>query len=114
LQLSENYGFIPFRTHQPGLSPPRLAAAGTARNRGRWHTGSHSEAGFKGNGSVIGLLITLLIYMLVLGLVWWVITLIPLPQPFGRIAQVVVLVLGIVLLLSLLLGVVGAPRVAIP
>ena len=38
---------------------------------------------------MISLLIAVLILCLIFGVVWWIITLIPLPPPFRQIAQVV-------------------------
>jgi hypothetical protein len=56
-------------------------------------------------------LLTLLIYFLVLllvfGLIWWVLTQIPLPPPIGKMAQVVVVVIFALILIFLLLSVIG-------
>lgn len=61
---------------------------------------------------MIGALITLLIYYIVLGLVAWlvlyVIDVIPLPDPFNRIARVVVIVVCVLVLIMLLLQLVGS------
>jgi hypothetical protein len=53
---------------------------------------------------MITLLIWLLFLVIIFGLVWWIITLIPLPAPFGQVAQVVVAVIFLLVLLSVLLG----------
>lgn len=45
------------------------------------------------------LLISIVIAMLVFGVLFWIISVIPIPEPFGRIAQVV---LGVVLLIWLI------------
>ena len=55
---------------------------------------------------MISLLITVLVIVLVCGVLWWVVTLLPLPAPFGRIAQVVIALIALFWLLSAL-GVVG-------
>jgi hypothetical protein len=52
----------------------------------------------------MNLLFTLLIYLLILGVVYWVITLIPLPAPFKTIALVIFAVLVIVILFNLVSG----------
>jgi hypothetical protein len=57
---------------------------------------------------VIGLLVTILIMCIVFGVIWWILTLIPLPAPFGRVAQVVVAVIFLIWLLYLLLPLAGA------
>ncbi len=52
----------------------------------------------------MSILITLLVYLAVIGILWWAITQIPLPQPFRVIAVVVVAIVSIFLLLSLVQG----------
>jgi hypothetical protein len=58
-------------------------------------------------------LIQLLVLVLVFGLVWYVITVIPLPQPFKMVAIVILAVILIVWLLSVagLLGTGGVVRI---
>ena len=56
---------------------------------------------------MIGLLINLLIIVLIFALVWWVITQLPLPPPFAKIAQVVVVVLACLVVIDLLAGLAG-------
>lgn len=56
---------------------------------------------------MIGLLINLLILCLILGLVWWVIGLIPLPDPFGLIVRVVFAVICVIILIDMLLSLGG-------
>jgi hypothetical protein len=52
----------------------------------------------------MNLLFTLLIYLLILGIVYWVITLLPLPAPFRTVALVIFAVVVIVILLNFLMG----------
>lgn len=52
----------------------------------------------------MSLLITLLIYLLILGVIYWVITLLPLPAPFRTVAIVIFAVVVIVILLNFLMG----------
>ena len=52
---------------------------------------------------MISVLITILIMCIVFGVIWWILTLIPLPAPFARIAQVVVALIFLIWLLYLLL-----------
>lgn len=56
---------------------------------------------------LISLLINLIIIMLVLGVAWWIISIIPLPPPFAMIAQVILVLIALILLIDLLLGVGG-------
>jgi len=51
---------------------------------------------------MIDLLIYLLIFVLVAGLIYWIITLLPLPQPFKNVA--IVLVVFLIVLLAWLTG----------
>lgn len=50
------------------------------------------------------LLVTLLIYILIAAVIWWAISLLPLPAPFGLIVRVVFAVVVVVFLLNLLAG----------
>ena len=56
---------------------------------------------------VITLLIHIVIVLVVLGLLYWLLTLIPLPEPFPRIIQVVVIVIAVLYVLSVLLPYAG-------
>jgi hypothetical protein len=58
-------------------------------------------------GSLITLLIYALIVIIILSLVWWVLTMIPLPAPFAKIAQVVIVVIACLILILLLLNFIG-------
>jgi hypothetical protein len=58
---------------------------------------------------MINLLVTLLILCLVFGVVWWIISIIPLPDPFKKIAQVLIAVIVLIMLLSLLFGGMNLP-----
>jgi hypothetical protein len=60
---------------------------------------------------VIASLIYLMIYLVVVGLVIWLLTYlidaIPLPEPFHRVARIAVLVIGVLIMIVLLLNFVG-------
>lgn len=56
---------------------------------------------------MIDLLIHLLIIFLILGVAWWVISVIPLPPPFALIAQVVFVIIALIIVIELLLGISG-------
>lgn len=45
-------------------------------------------------------MITLIVWIVVLGLVYWLLTLLPLPDPFALILRVVFIILAILVLLS--------------
>lgn len=53
---------------------------------------------------MVSLLISLLIFLLVAGIIWYIISLIPLPPPFGAIAQAVFLLILLLIALSYLFG----------
>jgi hypothetical protein len=59
----------------------------------------------------IGGLINLLIYVVIVGLLVWlalyVISIIPLPAPFGQVAKVIIYVIAILIVILLLLGLVN-------
>jgi hypothetical protein len=58
---------------------------------------------------MMGLLVSILILCLIFGVIWWVITLIPLPPPFKQIAMVVVALVFVLILISYLLPIAGVP-----
>ena len=53
---------------------------------------------------MIDILVTLLIVVLICALIYWVITLIPLPEPFKTIVTVIFALIVVIYLISLLLG----------
>ena len=59
---------------------------------------------------IISLLAYIIIWGLVLYVLWWGIGKIGLPEPFGKIATVVLVLLTIIVLLSLLFGVAPLPK----
>lgn len=59
---------------------------------------------------MISLLVTLLILCLVFGLIWYLVGMLPLPEPFGMVARVSMLVIFILLLLGMVFGGVDVPR----
>jgi hypothetical protein len=60
---------------------------------------------------MIAALVYLVIYLIVLGLIVWLLTylidMIPLPDPFGRVARVCVLVIGVLIAILILLNFIG-------
>jgi hypothetical protein len=54
--------------------------------------------------AMLSTLISLLILICLMGLIWWVLKLLPLPPPFGQFADVVFAIICIVVLLSVLFG----------
>ncbi len=48
----------------------------------------------------MSIIITLIFYLIVLGLLYWLVSLIPLPDPFGRIVQVLFIILAVLVVLS--------------
>jgi hypothetical protein len=60
---------------------------------------------------MVELLVTLLIGLIVLGVIWYIIQLLPLPEPFGRIAQIVVVAIALIWLIYVLAGLVGGAGV---
>lgn len=52
----------------------------------------------------MGILLTLLVYLAILAIIYWVITQLPLPEPFGIVAKVVFALVAIVMLISLVGG----------
>ena len=51
---------------------------------------------------MITVLIHIVIILVVLGLIWWLLTLLPLPAPFGQIVQVILIIIAILVVISLI------------
>ena len=56
---------------------------------------------------MLGALISLLVIVIVIGLVYWVIDAIPVPQPLNRFAKIAVIVIGVIAIIYVLLGMGG-------
>lgn len=56
---------------------------------------------------MLALLINILILCIIVGVVWWVLTQIPLPEPFSWIVRVVVVVIACIALIYMLQGLAG-------
>lgn len=64
---------------------------------------------------MVSSLITLVIYIIVIGLIMWLLVWaldqVPMPEPFKSVARVLIIVIGVLILCFMLLGLVGeAPR----
>ncbi len=61
--------------------------------------------------SLISIIIYLVVWGLVLYVLWWGLGKIGLPEPFAKIATVLLVVLTVVILLNLLFGFAGPPLI---
>ena len=63
-------------------------------------------------------LIMLVVYIIVIGLVLWLlnylIDVIPLPEPFNRVAKIAILVIGVLIIILLLLQFIGVMDAGFP
>jgi uncharacterized protein YhhL (DUF1145 family) len=59
--------------------------------------------------AVLNLLIWLVCIGLVFWLIWWLISFVNLPEPFAKIARVILAVAGVVVLINVLLEIAGHP-----
>lgn len=62
-------------------------------------------------GSLFHILISLIVIGMVCWLIWWLIGYIGLPEPFNKIARVIVAVVAVLFLINLVLGLGGTPLV---
>lgn len=46
------------------------------------------------------LIINLIAYLVVFGLIWWLVSMLPLPAPVGKIVQILFIILLIIIILS--------------
>lgn len=58
---------------------------------------------------MLSLLVTLLVLVLVFGVIWWLIGFLGLPAPFGKVAQVLIALIFIVILLGVAFGGISVP-----
>jgi hypothetical protein len=54
---------------------------------------------------MIGILISLLVFALVIGIIFWLLTLLPIPQPFLNIIKVVIVLICLIYFLGMLPGI---------
>lgn len=60
---------------------------------------------------MLNTLLSLIILVVALGLVWYLVKMLPLPDPFGKIIDIVFILIAIVLVLGLLFGGIALPVV---
>ena len=60
---------------------------------------------------LVHLLVELIVIGLVCWLIWWLIGFVGLPEPFNKVARVLVAVVAVLFLINLLLGLNGTPMV---
>ena len=50
------------------------------------------------------ILLNLILFLVILGVLWWVVSLLPIPHPFPVIIQVLFIILAVLALLNVLFG----------
>jgi len=53
-----------------------------------------------GTGNEMDIMISLVIYLVVFGLIWWLVSLLPLPAPVAQVVRVLFILMLIVIILS--------------
>lgn len=61
--------------------------------------------------ALVNILIWIIILGCIFGLLWWLIGYVGLPEPFNKVARIVIAVVAVLVLINVLLGVVGEPFV---
>jgi hypothetical protein len=61
---------------------------------------------------LVGMLVWIIVIGVIFGLLWWLIGYIGLPQPFDKVARVVLAVVAVLILINFLLGLMGSPVVS--
>lgn len=59
-------------------------------------------------GGLVPLLIELIVIGLICGLLWWLVGFIALPEPFNRVARILIAVVAVVLVINMLLSLTGS------
>lgn len=60
---------------------------------------------------MIELLFTIIVFCIVAGLLFWLVTMLPLPEPFPAVIRVCVVVMLILILLGAVFGGINIPRI---
>lgn len=60
---------------------------------------------------MIDLLVTILVFAIVAGLLYWLVSMLPIPEPFGTIIKVCAVLICILVVLGFAFGGVDMPRV---
>ena len=64
---------------------------------------------------MIGLLVYIVIICIVIGLAYWLIDALPVPQPINRFAKILIIVIGVIALIYVLMGIAGnTPNLRLP
>jgi len=63
-----------------------------------------SPASYSQEIQMEGTLVSLLILVVILGVLWYIFTLIPLPEPFEKIAMIIIALIALIWVLGLLFG----------
>ena len=50
------------------------------------------------------ILLNLILFLVILGVLWWIVSLLPIPHPFPAIIQVLFIILAVLALLNVLFG----------
>jgi len=61
--------------------------------------------------ALVSLFITLIVVALICWLLWWLVGYMGLPEPFNKIARVIIAVIAVVFLINMLLGLGGHPLI---
>jgi hypothetical protein len=65
----------------------------------------------------LGSLVELVIYLLVVGgvlwLLLWLVAYIGVPEPFSKVAKIIIMIVGVLILINVLLGFAGSPMFSI-
>lgn len=56
---------------------------------------------------MIGTLIYLLVVCVIIGLVWWIVDYLPVPEPLNKLIKVVTIVIGAIIIIYALLSIAG-------
>jgi uncharacterized membrane protein len=62
--------------------------------------------------SLVNMLVWIIVIGLIFGLLWWLIGYAALPEPFAKVAKVILALVAVLILINFLLGFAGAPIVS--
>lgn len=60
-------------------------------------------------GGLVGMLVWIIVIGLIFYLLWWLISYVGLPQPFDKIARIIIAVVAVIIIINFLLTLAGSP-----
>jgi ABC-type siderophore export system fused ATPase/permease subunit len=80
---------------------PEEAGNDYIKKKGSLSDGTDTSVLNSSKGEKMDLIISLIVYLVVFGLIWWLISMLPLPAPVAQIVRILFIILLILMVLSI-------------